>query len=76
MDLPGGVYNYGSENDLTILETAQWLKKTLDLPVCIKEGPAQHNLWMDCSRLKGHGIRFRSTVDGLKQCAEDYGLLL
>ena len=27
LDLPGGVYNFGSENDLTMLETAKWLKK-------------------------------------------------
>ena len=27
--LPGGVYNYGSENDLTMLETARWLKEEL-----------------------------------------------
>ncbi len=31
--LPGGEYNYGSENNLTMLETAEWLKDTLDLPV-------------------------------------------
>ena len=34
--LPGGEYNYGSENNLTMLETAEWLKDTLDLPVKLR----------------------------------------
>lgn len=74
MQLPGGIYNYGSENDLTMLETAQWLKKELNLQICIQDAGPRHNLWMDCSKARGHGIHFNSTVDGLKQCIHDYAL--
>ena len=73
--LPGGAYNYGSENDLTMLETAQWLKSRLDLAVELKDAGPHHNLWMNCGKIREHGIRFRSTIDGLNQCIEDYGLL-
>ncbi|MBQ3270519.1 MAG: sugar nucleotide-binding protein [Clostridia bacterium] len=72
--LPGGIYNFGSENDLTTLETAQWLKQELGLPVALRDAGLQHNLWMDCSKLKAQGIIFNNTIGGLRQCAEDYGL--
>ena len=72
--LPGGAYNYGSENDLTALDTAVWLKERLHLPLALRDAGAQHHLWMDCSRAKKHGICFQNTVDGLEQCIRDYGL--
>ena len=72
--LPGGVYNYGSENTLTMLETAQWLKGELGLSVRLTDAGPRHNLWMDCAKLREQGISFRSTVDGLKRCLEDYAL--
>ncbi len=72
--LPGGVYNYGSENDLSMLDTARWLADTLKLRITLTDSGAAHNLWMDCSKLKKHGIRFNSTLDGLRQCIADYSL--
>ncbi|MBR2527091.1 MAG: sugar nucleotide-binding protein [Blautia sp.] len=72
--LPGGVYNYGSENEFTMMDTALWLKKTLSLPIMIHDAGLLHNLWMDCSRIKNNGIHFNSTLDGLRECMEDYGL--
>ena len=72
--LPGGIYNFGSENDLTMLETAQWLKSRLDLTVKLSDAGLRHNLWMNCEKIRENGIRFRSTIDGLKQCIEDYSL--
>ena len=72
--LPGGVYNYGSENSLTMLETAVWLKKELSLPVTLHDAGPQPHLWMDCGKLKKAGIRFQTTAEGLGQCAGDYGL--
>lgn len=74
MGLPGGVYNYGSENPLTMLETAQWLADALKLDIRLRDAGPRHNLWMDCGELERHGIRFKSTVDGLKQCIGDYHL--
>ena len=72
--LPGGAYNYGSENTLTMLEVAEWLKHELDLPVNIRDAGPRHHLWMDCSKIKEHGIVFCNTIDGLKKCIQDYSL--
>ena len=72
--LPGGAYNYGSENTLTMLETAEWLKQALNLPVKLQDAGPRHHLWMDCSKIKSHGIGFCNTIDGLQKCISDYGL--
>ncbi len=73
-ELPGGVYNYGSENGLTMLETACWLRDALELPVILRDAGARHDLWMDCSKAKRRGICFDSSIDGLRRCILDYGL--
>ena len=72
--LPGGVYNFGSENDLTMLDTARWLREALSLQIVLHDAGARHNLWMDCAKAAANGIRFNNTVDGLKACIADYGL--
>ena len=72
--LPGGAYNYGSENTLTMLETAEWLKARLDLPIKIRDAGPRHHLWMDCAKIKNYGINFRNTTDGLQKCIRDYSL--
>ena len=74
MALPGGVYNYGSENDRSMMDTALWLKEALSLPVEIRDAGPRHNLWMDCARAGERGIHFRSALDGLRACIADYGL--
>ena len=72
--LPGGIYNYGSENELSMLKTAQYLKERLSLSVILKEAGFRHNLWMDTEKAREQGIFFRSTVSGLEKCIADYGL--
>ena len=72
--LPGGAYNYGSENILTMMETALWLKDRLGLKIDIRDAGPRHNLWMDCSKARANGVIFNNTVDGLEQCIADYGL--
>ena len=72
--LPGGAYNYGSENELTMMEVAEWLKNELDLPVEIHDRNSDRHLWMDCSKIKSHGIDFCTTIDGLQRCIADYAL--
>jgi dTDP-4-dehydrorhamnose reductase len=57
-----------------MLETAEWLKAELDLPVRLHDAGPRHHLWMDCSKIKSHGINFCSTIDGLQKCIEDYAL--
>ncbi len=72
--LPGGAYNYGSENDLTMFETAEWLRQTLSLPIKMQDTGPRHNLWMDCSKIRNRGIHFSDTVEGLQKCIRDYSL--
>lgn len=72
--LPGGAYNFGSENDLTMLMTAQWLRSELGLPVVLHDSGARHNLWMDCAKARALGVDFSTTTDGLRRCIADYAL--
>ncbi len=73
-ELPGGVYNYGSENDLSMLETAKWLANELKLNITLTDAGPRRNLWMDTAKLKRNGISFLSTVDELRLCISDYAL--
>ena len=74
LSLPGGVYNFGSENSLTMLETASWLKARLNLSITLRDAGPRPHLWMNCEKAKNQGIQFRDTVDGLEQCIRDYNL--
>ncbi len=74
LSLPGGSYNFGSENSLTMLETAQWLKDRLHLSIALRDAGPRPPLWMDCAKAKAQGIQFMDTVDGLEQCIRDYAL--
>lgn len=78
-ELPGGAYNYGSENPLSMYDTARVLLSELGLSDREEELLAgtdqrRHNLWMDCSRIKQQGICFDDTVEGIKRCVRDYSL--
>lgn len=73
--LPGGVYNYGSENCCSMLETVRALLEILELEGRVRDvGSMRHNLWMDCGKICSHGIVFDTTVEGFARCVEDYGL--
>lgn len=73
--LPGGVYNYGSENCCSMLETVRALLEILELGGRVRDvGSMRHNLWMDCDKICSHGIVFDTTVEGFARCVEDYGL--
>lgn len=74
-NLPGGSYNFGSPTTNSMLETAQATQRMLGIPESVLDRPHTRNLWMDDSKLKRHGLTFSDTLDGLKQCAEDYGLI-
>ena len=78
-ELPGGAYNYGSENCLHMYDTALALLQALGLShlektLLVETEARRRNLWMDGSRLRRHGIRFDSTAQGFQRCAADYGL--
>ena len=75
VDVPGGAYNYGSENPLSMFDTISEMVHRWGLPVEI-QGDAQphHNLWMNCEKLRRHGIHFSDTVQGFERCLSDYDL--
>ena len=77
MALPGGVYNYGSENRYDMAATARTFAEAMQLPnadCLIETVDWQRNLSMDCSKLRGYGVEFDSTQDGIYHCLKDYGL--
>ncbi|MDO5377743.1 MAG: sugar nucleotide-binding protein [Clostridia bacterium] len=74
VDLPGGVYNFGSENSMSMYDTALFLSNALGLDAPKVEPSGRHNLWMDCGKLRSHGISFSQTAEGLTRCIDDYGL--
>lgn len=74
MDLPGGVYNFGSGNAEDMVCTARQFAKALDITVKITEESWERNLVMDAAKLERSGIRFAATQHGIRYCLQDYGL--
>ena len=72
--LPGGVYNFGSENPLSMLSLSTWLKEELFLSVSFSDAGPIHHLWMNCAKAASFGIRFPTSQEGLHECISDYGL--
>ena len=71
--LPGGAYNFGSETDRSMFEITKEFVEKLGLNIKVEDGPTRHNLWMNCSKAKNHGIRFSDVSDALIRCAKDNG---
>ena len=74
MDLPGGVYNFGSGNAEDMVRTARQFAKALGITVKIAEESWERNLVMDAAKLERSGIRFAATQQGIRCCLQDYGL--
>ena len=74
MELPGGVYNFGSECDGDMVETARCFANLLQVDVKIEESDLTRNLAMDTGKLRAHGIEFSSTWGALRVCLGDYRL--
>ena len=74
MDLPGGVYNFGSGNAEDMVCTARQFAKALGITVKIAEESWERNLVMDAAKLERSGIRFAATQQGIWCCLQDYGL--
>lgn len=78
MNLPGGVYNYGSENGDNMVATALAFAEVMQLPDVdrlIEKADWQRNLAMDCSKLQSYGICFDDTRTGIRRCLREYGLM-
>lgn len=74
MDLPGGVYNFGSGNAEDMVCTARRFAKALGITIKITEEIWERNLVMDAAKLERFGIRFDTTQQGIRRCLRDYGL--
>jgi dTDP-4-dehydrorhamnose reductase len=74
--LPGGAYNFGSETTKSMYEITREFLDIIGKSVKLEDAPANHNLWMNCSKAAKLGIKFRSVEDGLRACAQDYNLLV
>ena len=73
--LPGGIYNFGSETTCSMYDITAAFLATIGKTIPLEDVPPAHNLWMDCSKARQHGVVFRSVGDGLIQCAKDHGIL-
>lgn len=83
MGLPGGIYNFGSENGRNVYETALLFaqavagkEKAASLVNPDKERFAAmpRNLMINTEKLKAQGIIFGDTAEGLLRCCQDYGI--
>lgn len=75
--LPGGVYNFGSENSLDMYSTALAFCRALGLEARAEKlilpfEEEANSLAMDCSRLRSFGITFETTVEGPVKMMADY----
>lgn len=73
--LPGGIYNFGSETTQSMYEITKEFLRITGSKQQVQEGSAAHNLWMDCGKAAEHGVVFSDVMDGLKRCLGDYGLV-
>ena len=79
MNLPGGVYNFGSENPLSVYDTAAAALQAFGLeeriPALLRadESTKRHNLWVSLEKLRGYGVDFSDTAEDFVRCAADYG---
>jgi len=74
VSLPGGIYNYGSETDRSVMELGRLLAEEAGLSVKITEAGPRRNLWINTEKLRSAGIAFSSSAEGLLRCCRDYGL--
>lgn len=74
MELPGGVYNFGSGNNYNMYDTAKHFARLLRVEPKLEPAEWSRNLLMDTGKLKEHGIAFNCTLDAFRQCLTDYGL--
>lgn len=78
--LPGGIYNFGSENEQNTYQTVKGFIKGLGLDdkmININEQAfieKPRNIRMCIDKIRGYGIVFPSTADGLLECAAESNL--
>ncbi|MBQ8146494.1 MAG: sugar nucleotide-binding protein [Clostridia bacterium] len=73
--LPGGAYNFGSETTKSMYEITKEFLSLLSKNIKVEDAPSRQNLWMNCEKARKFGVIFSNVEDGLKKCAQDYGLI-
>lgn len=77
LDLPGGIYNFGAENEDSTYETVREVFARLGMDVCRIHPDKKafstnnRNLCMDLTKLGQYGISFRKTKDALMDCLKN-----
>lgn len=74
MALPGGCYNFGSENALDMDATARAFCAAMGIAPRLAPGDRVRSLAMDCGKARRAGIVFDDTAAGIRRCLADYGL--
>lgn len=74
LSLPGGVYNFGSENDADMYATARAFCAMLGIAPPLEEAHWPRCLAMDTRKAQAAGLHFDTTRAGLARCLRDYGL--
>lgn len=75
MELPGGVYNFGSENDCDMYTTALRTCEMLGIHPAIEKQEWARSLLMDGGKFRAAaGAGFADTQAGVAHCLQDYGL--
>lgn len=78
LDLPGGIYNFGAENEDSTYDTVRevFLRLNMDVHKICPDKNAfstkSRNLSMDLTKLGRYGIYFRKTKDALTDCLKRF----
>lgn len=76
IELPGGAYNFGSENDCDMYTTALRACEILGIRPALERQDWPRSLLMDGQKLRtAAGCGFSDTQTGLVHCLRDYGLI-
>ena len=76
LDLPGGVYNFGAENEDSTYDTVRgvFIRLSMDVQKIYPDKNAfcdkNRNLSMDLTKLGQYAVHFRETKDALTDCLE------
>ncbi len=74
LTLPGGIYNYGSENDLPIVDLIKNIACVLGITEGIVEpyDGLKQNILINTSKIKKHRILFPTAYEGFKKAFKNY----
>ncbi|MCI6140295.1 MAG: sugar nucleotide-binding protein [Clostridiaceae bacterium] len=84
LELPGGVYNMGSGNELSTYDTGQMFLEVIDgsaeAAKLVKRDEQRFAAWprnlnMNTEKLESYGVMLPDTRKGIKLCCSDYGII-